>query len=119
MNNLKVLPEFILERCTQTFQADGKGNITICTTSVLDSHWINLALVTLKVEYTMVVVGYDPDPVQQFCEIQWEFRIEDIKDNCPVLYEKWKQMDNANAQYLKGARPYVKNIEETPKIQKS
>ncbi len=93
MEKIEISPEWILDKLTVTHHADGEGNITISADSVSDSHWIDLALDTLKIKYKTVTVGYDPDTEKQYFEVQWEFKIENIKTECPNLYAKWKIMD--------------------------
>jgi hypothetical protein len=90
---IELTPEWILEKLTVTHYADGRGNVTITADTVSDSRWIDLALDTLGVKYETNTVGYDPDPKKQYFEVQWEFKIEDIKIDCPNLYAKWKIMD--------------------------
>lgn len=94
---IELTPEWILDKLTVTHYTDGKGNITISTDTVSDSRWIDLALDTLGVKYKTCTVGYDPEPEKQYFEVQWEFKIEGIKIDCPNLYAKWKIMDDANA----------------------
>jgi len=111
MRKIEITPEWVLEKLTITMHADGKGNVTISSDSVTDSHWIDLALATLKVKYETVTVGYDPDPKKQYIEVQWEFRIDDIKDDCPTLYSKWKLIDDANAHRLYVAEQLINSLE--------
>ena len=93
MKKIELNPEWILDKLAVTHYADGKGNITITTDSVSDSRWIDLALDTLGVKYETHCVGYDPDPEKQYFEVQWEFKVEDIKTECPNLFDKWKNID--------------------------
>ncbi len=94
MKKIEISPEWILDKLAITDHVDGKGNVTIISDVVPDSHWIDLALDTLGVEHKTCIVGYDPDPAKQYFEVHWEFKIEDIKAECPILFEKWKTMDN-------------------------
>jgi len=108
---IELTPEWVLEKLPHTMYADGKGNVTICTDSVTDSHWIDMALDTLMIKYKTVTVGYDPDPQKQYFEVQWEFKIEDIKDDCPTLCKKWEISDDANAHRLYVAQQLIDSIE--------
>lgn len=119
MKKIEIRPEWILEQCPHTVHPDGKGNIMICTDSLSLSIWIDLALDTLDIEYESSTIGYDPDPEKQCFEVRWEFRIEDIKEECPAIYDEWMQLNERNAQYLYGVKPQYGDIEETAKIQKS
>ena len=87
-------------KLTVTHYADGGGSVTICADTVSDSHWIDLALDTLGIKYKTNNVGYDPDPEKQYFEVQWEFKIEDIKADCPILYNRWKMTDDINAFHI-------------------
>lgn len=118
MKKIEIRPEWILEQCPHTVQPNGKGNIMISTDNVSLSLWIDLALDILDIEYESSTVGYDPNPKKQYLEVQWEFRIEDIKEECPTLYKEWKLMDEAHAHRLYVAQQLINSIEETPKGQK-
>jgi len=116
---IELTPEWILDKLTVTNHADGRGNVTITADSVSDSHWIDLALATLGVKYETNTIGYDPDPEKQYFEVQWEFKIEDIKADCPALYSDWKIIDDANAHRLYIAKELIENIEIINKNQES
>lgn len=111
MKKLEVYPEWILDNMTFPYYIDGHGNITIVTDSVSDAYWIDLALNTLGVKYSSQTIGYDPDPERQYFEVQWEFNIEAIKDECSNLYVRWKTMDYANSLRLRPAQQLIDNIE--------
>ena len=89
MKKIEIFPEWILDKSTVTHHADGRGNITIRADTVSDSRWIDLALDTLGIKYEAFIAGYDPDAAKQYFAVQWEFKIEDIKTECPNLYKKW------------------------------
>ncbi len=109
---IELTPEWILNKLPITHYDDGKGKITICADTVSDSRWIDLALETLGVKYETWTVGYDPDPEKQFFEVQWEFKIEDIKSECPSLWDKWKLMDDAQAYRLWQAQQLMYSIDK-------
>jgi len=56
------------------------------------------------------VNSYDPYPEKQYFEVKWEFKIEDIKIDCPNLYDKWKLMDDAQAYRLWQAQQLIDSI---------
>jgi len=101
----------VLDKLSITHQADGNGNIIICSDTVSNSHWIDLALDTIGIKYETRTVGYDPDPKEQYFEVQWEFKIEDIKEDCPNLYTKWLTMNDAHAYRLWVAQQLIDSIE--------
>ncbi len=108
---MELTPEWVLEKLPHTMYADGKGNVTISSDNVSDSHWIDLALDTIGIKYESVTVGYDPDPEKQYFEVQWEFKIEDIKVDCPALYEEWEISDDANTHRHNVAKELINSIE--------
>lgn len=111
MKKIEISPEWVLDKLSITHQPDGKGNITICSDTVSDSHWIDLAFETLGVKYETRTVGYDPDPKKQYFEVQWEFKIEAVKEDCPNLYNKWSTMNDAHAYRLWVAQQLIDSIE--------
>jgi hypothetical protein len=106
---IELTPEWILDKLTVTHYADGKGKVTICADTVSDSRWIDLALDTLGVKYKTFCVGYDPDPEKQYFEVQWKFKLDAIKAECPNLYNKLKTIDDANAHRLLVAQQLIDN----------
>ena len=98
---IELKPEWILNKLTVTHHADGRGVVTITADSVSDSHWIDLALDTIGIKYEACTVGYDPDPAKQYFEAQWEFKIEDIINECPNLYKTWISMNEKHIDYGK------------------
>lgn len=107
---IELTPEWILDKLAITDHVDGKRNVTISADTVSDSRWIDLALDTLGVKYETCTVGYDPDPEKHYFEVQWEFKIEDIKVGCPNLYEKWIIIDEAHAHCLCEAQQLIDSI---------
>ena len=103
MKKIEITPEWILDKFIVHSQADGHGNITLISECFSDSRWIDLALTTLGVTYVKDELEHDPDPEDPddgfFFEIHWEFKIEDIKDDCPILYAKWTKMDLLNSSF--------------------
>lgn len=101
MKKIEITLEWILDKLTVTHYADGLGNITITADTVSDSRWIDLALDTINVKYESDILEHDPDPENPFddfiFEISWQFRIEEVKDDCPNLYVKWMGMNLLNS----------------------
>ena len=86
--SIELTPEWVLEKIPHTHYADGDGNISVYTESVTDANWIELALDSLYIEYKT-------DDYSDDCGgtvFSFEFRIEDIKDECPVFYTRMKKM---------------------------
>jgi hypothetical protein len=74
--------------------ADGNGNVSIDTDNATDAKWLALALNTLY-------IPYEEDDLGDVGMIYYgfNFRIEDIKENCPTLYKSMKEMDMKNNIY--------------------
>jgi len=100
MKKIELTPEWILDKLTVTHYADGTGKVLITTDTDSDSCWIELALDSLGVKYETCTLCYDPDHSKRFFESQWEFKIEDIKADCPILYNRWKMTDDINAFHI-------------------
>ncbi len=90
---IEITPEWALTAIPQSHYACD-GNISIDTDNVTDVKWIKLALNTLCIPYEEKSYGDDNNV---FFDI--EFRIEDIKNDCPALYKSMKEMDAKNKIY--------------------
>jgi len=88
---IEITTEWVLTEIPQSHYADGNGNISIDTDDLSDVKWIKLALETLCIPYEEKAYGDD-----NILFFDFEFRIEDIKDNCPALYKNMKEMDAKN-----------------------
>ena len=91
---IELTPEWVLNELPISHYADGNGVGSIDTDSASDACWIKLALNTLLIPYEEQEYG---DFDMTF--IDFEFNINDIKDNCPNLYIKMKDMDAKNKIY--------------------
>jgi hypothetical protein len=91
---IEITPEWVLTEIPQSLYADGNGNISVDTDNVTDVKWIKLALDTLYIPYEEKSYGDDNNVFFDF-----EFWIEDIKDNCPALYKSMKEMVAKNKIY--------------------
>ena len=89
---IKIRPEWVLEKMPHTSFADGEGNISIYTACATDACWIELALETLGIIYDNYDVLDDYDDLS----FGFDFRIEDIQDECPSLYKRMKEIDLKN-----------------------
>jgi hypothetical protein len=89
---LEVTPEWVLERIPHTHYADGKGNISVYTGDATDANWIELALNTLNVLFE----AYDYLDRDYGIVFGFDFRIEDIKEDCPSFYKRVKDIDANN-----------------------
>jgi hypothetical protein len=94
MKTIELNPEWILTELSQSLYADGNGIVSMDTDNSTDASWIMLALNTLCIPYE---VEYYDDIDSSY--IDFNFRIEDIKINCPTLYKKMKEMDTKNKIY--------------------
>ena len=80
---IELTPEWVLTLLSDVFFADGNGKATVRTTEMYNSEWINLALDTLKIKWELFESEIEFDYYYDF-----EFQIEDIKEECPSLYRK-------------------------------
>ena len=91
---IDLTPEWVLSEMADSLYADGCGNISVDSYTVNDAKWIKLALNTLCINFQENEFG---DGEKTFIDI--EFRIDDLKINCPTLYKKMKAMDAKNKIY--------------------
>lgn len=89
---IELTPQWVLEKLSHTHYADGDGNISVYTNDATDANWIELALNTLDITFD------ENDYVDGNDEIMFgfEFRIEDIKNDCPSFYLKMEDLDSNN-----------------------
>jgi len=100
MKKNEITAEWILEKLPTTTYADGNGSITISTDSISDSNWIDLALDSIGAYYESDVIDEEGEPYEPCSfEIYWIFKIEELKEDCPNLYIKWRKMDLINNSY--------------------
>ena len=82
---IKLTPEWIIDKFSITRAADGKGNITFYADEN-SLPWIELSMITLGIDYIKDEIVID-------CannEVVTSFKIllEDIKYKCPLLYQE-------------------------------
>lgn len=106
MKKNHVFSEWVLDKLSVTQKADGYGNITICSESKSDFHWIEMVLQTLGIEYESCCVGCDVFNYSQYYEVEWKFRIEDVKEDCPDLYNKWCLMNDIHVRHQYDSQPF-------------
>ena len=86
--------EWILSKFPQALYADGCGHVSLDVYDDSDIKWVELALNTLCISFK---VNEFVDGDSKF--IDFEFCIEDLKENCPALYKELKSMDAKNKIY--------------------
>ena len=91
---IELNPEWVLSELTDSLYADGCGNISVGSSTPNDAKWIKLALNTLNIPFKEIEFG---EGDVTFTDI--EFRIEDIKVECPNLYNRMREMDAKNKIY--------------------
>lgn len=88
---IQLTPEWVLNKLSHSHYADGKGNLSVQTGHVSDANWIALALNTLDVTYEEYEF-YDDETFL----FSFDFKLEDIKKECPLLYKNFTSMDDHN-----------------------
>ena len=94
MKLIELTPEWVLNELPISCYADGTGNVSLETDNITNAKWIMLALNTLCIPYEengyaevgTIIYGFN-------------FKITDIKQECPSFYGIMKEMDNNNKIY--------------------
>ena len=94
---IEISPEWILNEIPMLHLVDGNGKVTVHTVIAFDGCWIKLALNTLKIEFKQL----DWKKCEDSFFARFEFRIADIREECPTLYEKLNKMDEIIRNYEK------------------
>jgi hypothetical protein len=84
-------PEWVITELSDSLYADGSGKMSVDTYTPTEAKWIKLALNTLHIDFRETEYG---EGDMTFVDI--EFRIDDLKINCPALYKKMMEMDAKN-----------------------
>ncbi len=92
MKTITLTTEWVLQKLSHTQYADGDGNISVYTDDATDANFIELALNSLHIYYEAYEYLDDNDDFV----FGFDFRIENIKDECPIFYQRMKEMDNNN-----------------------
>jgi len=91
---IEVIPEWVLDNLSDSMYADGYGNMSVYTSSVSDYNWMCLALNTLKITFE----ESDNDDYDDRL-LSLRFRIEEIKNECPSLYERMIKLNINNLEF--------------------
>jgi hypothetical protein len=88
---IELNPEWVLNELPITHYADGNGVVSVDTDRKSDASWIKLAL-------TALLIPYEENEFDEgdLTFIDIEFRLEDLRSECPTLYKKMMEMDAKN-----------------------
>ncbi len=89
MRKLKLTPEWVLKKLPHTHYADGDGNVSVYTNDATDANFIELALDSLHIHYE----AYDYLDGNDDFVFGFDFRLEDIRDECPLIFHTLKEID--------------------------
>jgi hypothetical protein len=89
---IELNPEWVIRKLSHTQYNDGEGNISVYTGNASDANWIELALDTLNIQFETHEYLSDNGLIY----FGFEFTIEDIQVDCPILYNSIKALDNSN-----------------------
>jgi len=93
MKKLELTCEWILNKLPFTHFSEGNGVGWIEANSGMESMLVELALNTLDIEYSED--EYINEHTDEFY-MQYKFKIEDIKNECPNLYKMMYEMNENN-----------------------
>ena len=96
MKNLVLTPEFILENFHHTLRCDGNGNVSIYAEG-RDVDWNYWCL-------NLCGISYIAEEAIGQLSTEFNFKIADLKEECPFLYNKWTALDKSQAKYIKGRK---------------
>lgn len=87
---IKLTPEWIIDKFSITRAADGEGNI-IFYADDNSLPWIQLSIITLGIDYLKdeIVIDCENNEIVT----SFEILLDDIKFKCPVLYEEMFEMN--------------------------
>ncbi len=91
---IELTPEWVLSELPQSLYANGNGVVSVDTDRKSDASWIKLELTALLIPYEENEFG---EGDLTFIDI--EFRLEDLRSECPALYKRMKEMDAKNKLY--------------------
>jgi len=89
---LKLSPEWVLEKIPHTSYADGHGKVSVYTGNATDANFIELALNSLQVPFE----AYDYLDDNKSFVFGFDFRLEDIRNECPTFYSEMKEINSNN-----------------------
>jgi hypothetical protein len=94
---IKLSPEWILDKLPQSTYGDGQGGFEIWVYEN-SYHWIELALKTSGIPYT------EDDFVDEFDKtiVRFNLKLEDLREECPSLFFELNELDkNNDEKYLR------------------
>jgi hypothetical protein len=99
MKNINLTVDSVLNNLFSSLYADGKGNITIVTTSneMTPYFLINMALENLGIQFKTDEYIDDDNNVDTYFEFKLS-DIENIQDDCPIFYKKIKELNFSNSK---------------------
>jgi hypothetical protein len=99
MKNIEISAEWILNNLPSITEAVGNGRMILVVDNISDSLWISFALDSMGVKYESDIIEEEElnVKVQTSLLVFWKFRIEEIKEECPVLYAEWTRLDLINS----------------------
>ncbi|MHA1169866.1 MAG: hypothetical protein ACTSRU_18715 [Candidatus Hodarchaeales archaeon] len=89
MKTIKITPEWVLEKLSHTLDTDKAGIISLYTGNASDANWIELALSSLEIPFE----SYDYLSDHKDLVFGFDFNMDDIKSDCPSLYERAKWIE--------------------------
>lgn len=92
MKTINISPEWVLEKLPHTHSADGYGNVSVYTGDATDANFIELALNSLQVSFE----AYDYLDENKSFVFGFDFRLEDILNECPTFYSEMKEINSNN-----------------------
>jgi hypothetical protein len=95
MKKIEITPEWILENLSTNLDCKNGRVLISCNDNY---HWIKLAFDTLEILYSedeYIDEDTIDDDIEKF-EIQFNFILEDIREECPNLYEHLKKLNENN-----------------------
>ena len=96
---IKLTPEWVFEKLTDSIFIDVNGSITLYA-NINNSHWIELALKTMEVSYKEDEHYMEDEEVS----ISFELKLDDIKDECPSMYKELYEMHINELESLKNKK---------------
>ncbi len=92
MKKIEIDPNWVLEKLPHTHYVNGEGLISVYTSDATDAHFIELALLTLRISYET----YDYVDDNGAFAFGFDFWLEDIEVDCPSLFFRMNEMNNNN-----------------------
>ncbi len=84
MKKMILTPDWVLEKIPLGWNVDFNGVVSAYTLSIADANFIELALNTLEIQFEQEMNYSDENDE---LSIEFYFRLEDIRNDCPSFYE--------------------------------